>query len=420
MARCSLPSNLLGLFLFTPALLLGGCPTGTPEGDDAGSAITDAGFVGDDAGAGVDAGPAPDSGTPPADAGPLADAGENAADGGTGSCGPVDPCDGVVADGTALTFNGGAAPTVNVGANVFTIGVDTRAAVEAVLGTGVASTTTAYRVYYCDKGLVFSYVDDQSAGVMDGTANGADGLARVSATSNANASTSEGAAIGDLRTDALADMGAETSSSYTVPGDSGGQADFFYNVGLSFLSLNGTVAGITAARPLGADHFGLVLDLAGSKLGAGGTEVVADFPLLRAGTAFSALDAKLGTAFDVEGDLTSGGNTYFLRIYAAAGIRFAGLCDGTDCSGANIQSIVLSSPFLGKDSNGIGLGSTRAEVEALYTVDSVQTDATSGAEMTVYEGDGLVVGNLKFGVIYAENSSCVERVAALVLNYIDI
>jgi hypothetical protein len=399
----------------------GACPTDGPVDDDAGNGESgmDAGFVGQDAGATADSGPG-------ADAGPAPDAGGGDGDGGNpptsdggSSCPSLNPCNGITADGTTLSFTGGANPSVDVGGVGVTIGTSTRAQVEGALGAGTTTSVNPFRTYYCDKAIAVSYVDDVVSQAFQGAVSASDVVAKVSTLEGAVASTAQGAAVGETRTAALADMSGETSANYTVSAATNTQADLFYQIGLSLLSSDGDVISMTAATPLGADHYGLAMDLLDQEVGSISASVLD-------GTSFSSLDGILGTGYDADGFLdsaVSGASADVrVRIYANAGIRLAGLCDSgaPACADSKVSNIVLTSPFMGTDNNGIGLGSTKSEIEAQYTLDSTETDAQTGQTLHIYEGAGGILLDRFFGVLYIQGSDCEERAAAFVLNYVSL
>jgi hypothetical protein len=70
----------------------------------------------------------------------------------------------------------------------------------------------------------------------------------------------------------------------------------------------------------------------------------------------------------------------------------------------------VSPPFFGKDA-GVGIGSTRADLEA-----DVGTGAEDG-DVIVYGNPGLFGTGDALGVVYVVDSQCVERAAAFVFNY---
>ena len=136
-----------------------------------------------------------------------------------------------------------------------------------------------------------------------------------------------------------------------------------------------------------------------------------------AGQGRRAVLALLGSAFDTTGVLTIAGRfgsvDVQVRIWAAAGIRVAGAGDGACGENTAISSITLSPPFLGKDGT-VGIGSTRAEVEA-----DVGAGTVSGDVVVYGDEDPFGLGDPALGVVYVEDTQCVERAAALVFNYFD-
>jgi hypothetical protein len=117
----------------------------------------------------------------------------------------------------------------------------------------------------------------------------------------------------------------------------------------------------------------------------------------------------------------SGTNT-LIRIWASAGIRMVGRCpllsNCSDPGAVQIDTITLTPPFLGRDA-GVGIGSSRAEVEA-----DVGSGAARDDNGVVVYGDPSLTdflqrrGATALGVVYAQDSACVERAVGLVFNYI--
>ncbi len=106
------------------------------------------------------------------------------------------------------------------------------------------------------------------------------------------------------------------------------------------------------------------------------------------------------------------------RIYGAFGIRVGNICAFGNCN--SIDTFILSSPFLGTDANGIGLGSTEAEVEAVYGDENrtAGDNPDPNANVHVYRPD-LNDDDIELGILYVQDEDCVKRAAAIVLPYIE-
>lgn len=389
------------------ALALTGCPNEIGGGD--GGPSDGGGGNGADGGqqdGGGDAGtPAPDAGDPTDGGGPT-DAGDTDAgptDGGL-SCPIADPCAGTSAVSPVQLDVSGASPALVVGGTTLSLGTATRGQVEAALGgAGLAVGDNVFRAYHCAHRVVLHYVDDldNNGEFFQGVASAGDVLSRVVTLPLADVTASNGVVQGGARATERAKLTGASSYDLTAGGYDVSAAD-----GMALVSdASGTVANLTLFKPQAADLWGLSVDVANARIGSGNTA-------LGKNDTFAEADAALGTAYDQQG-MTE---VNFLadaqvRIYGAFGVRIAGVCtSNTPCSPqTTIQSIVLSPPFLGETADGLGLGASQAEIEAVYGQGSPSPD---NADLLVYE-----LGNNDLGVVYIEDEACVRRAAALVLAY---
>lgn len=391
-------------------LSLAACaPDGAPPGADASvdagghmGASDDAGSAGgrDDAGMPTDrdAGQAGRDGgnTPPPDAGDgsIVDAGP--------SCAVEDPCAGAPSP-SPISLNFGGAPSLQVGQTTLVIGEATRTQVEAALGApGITVGDNAFRSFHCAQRVVAYYVDDLQSGKFQGAASAGDVLARVVTLADANANITNGVTIGGSRDDERAKLASYTSHEFAAGG-----FDVSPGEGVSLLSDDvGTVTSVTLFTPQSEDRWGLPIDVVTARIGEGnGAFGNSD--------SFAEGDVALGTAWDQQGvtNLVPFVLDAQARIYSAFGVRIAGTCSAGQCDASStVSSIAISPPFFGRTAEGIGIGSTRAEVEAAY-----------GAGMASAERPSLfrynTSGSLDVGIAYVPDESCVERVVGIVLNY---
>jgi len=381
--------------------------------DDAGSTI-DGGLPAPDAGTPVDAGTATadagmpdDAGTTAPDAGMPDDAGKTAPDAGTsGACAPVSPCADVMPNDEVLFHvdaNGTSVDVVNVG--TLAIGSTTRATVEAVFGAIAPDPLTPYRGSLCGAGLALRFVDDKNGDDFDAAPSGGDVLARVVTLPLANASiVRAGQPQGEQGGDRVAALSAFEAAS-SVPHDDAA-FDFDPSVGFGMRSSAGVIDQLSAYQPQDAARWALDFDFATLTVSAGASTFTAgEQPMAEA-------DAVFGSSFDVDGVLDVAGVAMAVRTYASTGVRLADLCFLQQCN--DVETIVLAPPFLGHDANGLGLGSTQADIEAVLGpptgYDGDQADVDD--RIHLYQGDDV-------GVLYVKDADCVKRAVVIVLGYVD-
>ncbi|MCP4503327.1 MAG: hypothetical protein GY822_25610 [Deltaproteobacteria bacterium] len=393
---------------------LGGCPDTPPEPDagpspepttqpDAGepSVSPDAGTP-NDAGAGE-----PDAGVAPNDDGgsPSPDAGVEPNDGGTPqSCPIVNPCNGVAVSSTAIFTPNTTAPSVSIDGSAITIGSTTRAQAEVILGALVEDTSNPFRSYACAAALDLRFVDDLNGDFFEGTASPNDIIARVLTHAGSTATSSRGASIGGGRIDGFGNFTNHTSFPL---GDA--LFDFDHTMGIGFRSKNNVIEQFLAYLPQDDSRWGMDIDLQGLALVNGDTTFSAGNRDLNDANAF------FGTAHDVQGEIDIGSNLaeVHTRSYASTGIRFADICPLGNCN--DIETVVLSPPFVGKDSTGLGIGSTQAEFEAQMGA----ATGYSGEEPVQEDNVHLYGADQELAVLYVQDESCIKRVAAIILGFVE-
>jgi hypothetical protein len=398
-----------------------GCPgeAGQDAGPvtDPGNDSEDAGISPEDAGATLDAGPpgpdgANDGGSETTDSGmlPVKDGGiPPSEDGGPGpgDCEPVDPCSGVALDPDSPTFNAnGSTPSLQTPGGQVSIGTSDRSDVEAVLGAGVSVEGNEFRVNYCSDGVRIDYVAHVNNGVFADGSSQSDRVARIVTLPNSNVVTNANISIGDSRAAAL----SATTGVPTTYESGSATFDFYGALGLQFVSSGGGVTRLVLFKPQAVDGWGNSVDLLNGSLAS---LTNASDTLVLDSDDFGDVSDFFGDNFDAEGiyEVQEGIVTVkiWIRIYAAFGLRFAGVCSlfGSCDPNTDISSIVISDPFAGVDDNGLGLGSTRQDIEA---------EIGSGSE----EEPGFYVYDSQkdLGVYYMESANCEETAASFVLNYV--
>jgi hypothetical protein len=315
-------------------------------------------------------------------------------------CPLADVCAGVVPSGSLTFGNGG---VVDVAGAALAVGTTRRADVEVALGSGTPDAENPFRVTYCSRGVSVQYVDGDGTIEQAPSPTGSDVLARVLTLPGAAASAANGAQIGEPPPNA-------TPTARVAVG--AGEMLFFAPAGLSVLLDDaGDVVQLTAYRAQDRDIWTLPLVLRSDEQSLGG---------VARGATFAELADVLGDAPDATGvvTLSRGAGQVFVqvRIWASAGIRVAGLCDGGVCNeSTEISSITVSPPFLGRD-QALGIGSTRAEVDA-----AVGTTGSLDGNVVVYgEPDLFGFGDPALGVVFVQDTQCVERAAAFVMNYVSL
>jgi hypothetical protein len=250
--------------------------------------------------------------------------------------------------------------------------------------------------------VVVQYVDADGSISSTAVAATTDRVARV-LTFNGAAATAVGASIGSAPP-----VRAATATATVGDGD----IRFFATDGISLLTSGGVVSQVTAFKVQDRDVWTLPLTLESNDQRLS--------TLTRDGT-FGAAAALLGSAHDAEGVIAVGGvvGNVLVRIWSSAGIRIAGRC-GSSCvsnpNGAGIDSITLSPPFLGRDA-GVGIGSTRAELEADVGAANNNGAADENGIVVYGDEDLLGFGDPALGAVYAQDSQCTERVVGLLFNY---
>lgn len=398
------------LFLAGVTAALSACPNGVDD-DDAG-VTEDAGThsdggTGTDGGPGTDGGGNTDGGEPdagqPTDGGSNTDAGTTEPDAGPEPFCPVEDLCGNVAVSEGVRFEAGPSST-NLfgpeGAANLVIGEATRADVEAAFGTPLAG-DNPFRAWYCAYGVRVEYVDDLSGDVFEGNGSPYDVVARVVTLPGVQLSSGFGVTPGQTRAAAQAALTSPVSVDLESTSFDASASD-----GLSVVSSDGVVTSVALFKPQSAAGWNVPVDPAVAALGQGPSRIAI-------GSTLASADALLGTSWDVQGRVDF---NQFLRVmvrsYVAFGIRIVASCPlAGPCAAnnANIQQIALSPPFVGATSQGIRLGSSEADVVQVY---GAGTPSQDNENLLVYD-----LGNNDLGIAFVTDTSCVRRVAGLVLGY---
>ncbi len=391
------------------ALFAVGC-TGTLSGDDAGAAGDDAGASVDagtaDAGGGEDAGP--DAGpTDPPDAGPTDPPDGGPVDEEDAGCPLVDPCDGVPVTGAVTFAHTSTTNSFGPGAASLAVGAATRADVDAAFGAAV-STDNPFRSWHCSHGVRVEYVDDLAGADFEGGASAADVVARVVTLDGVNLTNDTGVVPGDTRTSAQAALTSPVSVDLAGIGFDASASD-----GQSVTSdAGGLVTAVALFAPQTSARWDLPIDIAGAAIGAAPAE-------LAVGDDLDVADGVLGSAYEAQGivavDIGITDLDFLVRIYAAFGVRVVARCPlsgSCDPSNAEVQQIILSPPFVGSSSGGLGIGSAEPAFVTALGAGEVSSESD---DLMKYEGGG----GEPLGVAYITDSACERRAAALLLNYSD-
>ncbi len=342
-----------------------------------------------------------------------------------GSCGSsfVDPCAGITGSGTAYTLELGNHAVS--GAASFAVG-DSLATVRSALSTHseTPSAFNPFAVVYCSEGLLLYFADNlESASAQRGVLGDDDTLYKVTAL-GAFSGSSDGSspvALGDSAGQVATALGTADQSN-----SSGNDALRFWYGGHSLLLQDGVTTALSVFAPQSpSGTLGLALDLAGG--GIGGVQVrhtdIASVPVA-SGSTLTAVRAVFGLTPEADGELTvtiaSSDVDVLLLSYSVLGVRFSGLAsqysgfppEPVEGDARKVFTAFLTPPFAGTDS-GIGLGSTRAEIETRFGA-AYAVDQDGDRSMDKYQA-----GSRRFGVVYVENSACVERAGLIVVNLID-
>ena len=277
------------------------------------------------------------------------------------ACERPDPCAGEPLGDTVaelIPATGGAGPMLRVGDTELVLGEATRLDVQSSLGFGDDTNGNAFRQVHCDLKLQLQYVDDTTGDDFDGAPNGDDRLVRVITTAGSPATLGAAALVdGASRADAESAIGGasiERAGATLVVDGEGGASAFVIGDVVDHLGL---------FIPQSAATWDVPFDIDGAAIGAGGAAVdTADGnmddlpPLLGAPT-------EQGIA---QGDLLL--VDAWISTWPALGVRGAGACPvlgGCDDT-VGLTSILLSSPFMGSAEAGLGLWSTKEDVDAHF------------------------------------------------------
>jgi hypothetical protein len=281
-----------------------------------------------------------------------------------------------------------------VGDENSTVDADTtRAAVEALLGPGVDVSFPEKETLYCEAGLAIVYVV---------VASGVSVVDVVSTVGNAGASTQDcGVELGRVQT------GGASGGGFGAKRGGGESLAFYPNAGLAVL----------------ADANDIVLKLVMFEATIG--EQSQDFlkyiwtPSLDLGGSIGKVTLDRSTFVDDETAPTFGGESRDVTLASGAnfkvvsagihGLSLAGACDSSRCDDSTIiTSVAMVDPSAAVDANGIGLGSSQSDIEAVFGRGSPDAHG-----VVVYSGSSL---RHPLGVVYRRDD-CIPRATALILGY---
>jgi len=339
-----------------------------------------------------------------------------------------DVCDGIAPSASSHTLD-----TVSHGLSgdhSISVGA-TRAEVTTEL-SGVAEIPApfnAFAIILCSEGLILYFADNlQATNTADeGILSGDDTLYKITAFGDFNGATgtSPSLSLGDDEATMTAALGAAdfSGNGISISGQPG-QYRFYY-AGVSVLLTGGSVATVSVFGPqsptgtLDAD-----VDFSSGAIGA--VSVDHDVAVLvpyATGSRISEIRTAFGQSPEAEGDTTvtldSGPYDILVLSYSALGVRFSGPESQSfpppEATGdqRKVFTAILTAPFQGKDS-GVGIGSARADVEALLGQPYASETDAEGRTLHKYDAGGQ-----NTGVIYAVDTDCVERAALFLVNLIE-
>ena len=317
------------------------------------------------------------------------------------SCQRPNPCAGEAAPTTAAVLVAATdttAPVLRVESLELPLGITRRVDVQTSLGFGQSTDGNDFRQVHCDLGLQLQYVDDTRGDDFDGVPNGDDILVRVVTTPGSPSTLANGNVM-DGSTLAQAQQAIDGQQIDRA----GATLLLSADTGVSAFIVNGVVDHLGLFIPQTQVPWDLPFDLDRGSVGqeTGGIRT--------RDSSMRELPGLLGTP-TAEG--IAQGDTLlidaWISTWPALGIRGAGACPviGTCDATVSLTSILLSSPYMGSSDSGLGLWSTKEDVDAHF--------GSSGTPI-----DGLVVYSSTTDVAFAytDASDCSLRVAGIVLDY---
>ncbi len=358
----------------------------------------------------------------------LADAGQADA----ASCEPVRfmGCDGVAASGHAYTLSVAGRSlsgthSVNVGDSFATVQAEMTG--EAVID---ASFNTFAKVY-CAEGLIFYFADtlgdteaDGGIGANVGVLSDDDVLYKMTAFGNFAGSTDTSPALS--LGNSLSDVGsalpaADVSGALMGLDGSDGQL-LYHHSGDAEVLRDQALSSLSVFAPQQAGSMDADIDFAAGQIGAVTVSYTEVFGApVPTGSSISQIKSAVGANPEALGDInvSISGNplAFFVVSYSVLGLRFSGYASLAQQGAGDERKAMtafITPPFQGHDSNGIGIGSSRSEVEAVFGSSTGESISDSGTVMYKYQ-----TGSRKTGVVYARDAGCIERAVTFVVNLID-
>lgn len=298
--------------------------------------------------------------------------------------------------------------------------------------SGVTETIAPFNLFasiYCSEGLIFYFADNLGADdANEGVLSDDDTLYKIVAYGDFDGATSgaAGLSLGQTATEATTALGA---ADYTGSGTSptGVTGEYrFYNGGHSILLVDDAVSTISVFAAQTADTIDAQVNLSGG--GVGGVSIthsmMGALPAAD-GSTISQVRGQLGANPEAEGDtpISIGGIEldFLILSYSSLGIRLIGpstqyRIGGDEITGdaRKVYMAVLTPPFQGTTSGGIGLHSTQAEVEAELGAPYGTEVGDDGERMFKYNS-----GQKKVGVVYYDDTNCDRRAGLFVVNLIE-
>lgn len=367
------------------------------------------------------------------DSGHIVDANQaDTAQADAGSCEPLqfNDCVGVAASGHSYTLS---TTTRSLsGTHSASLG-DTFATVHSAMSSEpvVDASFNAFAKIYCAEGLIFYFADvlgdvnadggiDASVGVLSDD----DVLYKITAFDNFAGSTDSSPAlnIGSPLADVETALPAPDVSGAVMTIEGGDGQLRYHNSGDVVILQNQSLSSISVFAPQQAGSFAANLDFAGGQIGGANVSNTEFLGLpVPSGSSISQIKTAIGPNPEALGDLNlnvSGSDAaFFVVSYSVLGLRFSAYASQTSSfTGDNRKAMtaIISPPFQGQDNNGLGIGSSRSDIEAVFGSSYANSVSDSGAVMYKY-----TTGSRKTGVVYAQDSSCAERAVMFVVNLID-
>lgn len=346
------------------------------------------------------------------------------------ACTPVsfNDCVGISASGQTYTLS----PSGHTLSGTHSVSIgDSLSEVQAAMAGEQAQVASfnAFAQVYCSEGLIFYFADN--LGSVDADAGILAGAGQLSDDDHLYKMTAFGHFAGTTDTTPtlmLASSAAEVDTALPSPQVTGavttldggsGVLRFRYS-GDAVVLVNGALDNLSLFAPQQSGSFNAALDFSAGQIGSVtvSSSEFAGIPI-PSGSTIAQIKAALGpnpeALGDLEVDVSGEMVPVFVVSYSVLGLRFSAYANQTNSGDARkSMTAVISPPFQGQSSAGIGIGSTRAEVEANFGSSYGQDVSDSGATLYRYR-----TGQKNTGVVYAWGQDCVEHAALFVVNLLD-